>query len=157
VYHVSGMKTLLNPKDREEIITRLQAVRPTSPRLWGKMSAHQMVCHLTDGFRMYMGLKPARPVPVPYSRTLMKWIALWAPIPWPKGFATAPELDQQAGGTQPMEFDDDVRELRNLVERFTQARNFEWQLHPHFGQMSDREWMRLAYLHMDHHLRQFGA
>jgi Protein of unknown function (DUF1569) len=157
VYHVSGMKTLLNPKDREEIITRLQAVRPTSQGRWGGMSAHQMVCHLTDGFRMYMGLKPVRPVPVPYPRRLLKWIALWVPIPWPKGFKTAPELDQQAGGTRPMEFDDDVRELRNLVDRFTQAQRFEWQPHPHFGQMSDREWMRLAYLHVDHHLRQFGA
>jgi Protein of unknown function (DUF1569) len=151
------MKTLLNPGDKVEIITRLQAVRPTSPRLWGKMSAHQMVCHLTDRFRMYMGLKAERPAPASYSRIVMKWVALWVPVPWPKGFRTAPELDQQAGGTQPMEFDDDVRELRKLVDRFTQAQRFEWQPHPHFGQMSDREWMRLAYLHVDHHLRQFGA
>ena len=33
------MKTLLKPKDKEEIIARLQAVRPTSSRLWGKMGA----------------------------------------------------------------------------------------------------------------------
>ena len=152
------MKTLFNQRDKEEIITRLQAVRPTSPRLWGKMSAHQMVCHLTDGFRMYMGLKTACPVRVPYPRSLLKWMALWVPIPWSKGFKTAPELDQQAGGTPPVEFDNDVRELRNLVDRFTrQPRDFQWQPHPHFGRMSDREWMRLAYLHMDHHLRQFGA
>ena len=142
LYHVRDVKTLLNPKDKDEIIARLQAVCPHSPRLWGKMSAHQMVCHLTD----------------PYPRSLLRWIALWAPIPWPKGFKTAPELDQQAGGTPPVEFDNDVRKLRNLVDRFTrQPRDFQWQPHPHFGQMSDREWMRLAYLHMDHHLRQFGA
>jgi hypothetical protein len=104
------MKTLFNQKDKEEIIARLQAVRSTSPRLWGKMSVHQMVCHLTDGFRMYMGLKPVRPVPVPYPRTLLKWIALWVPIPWPKGFKTAPELDQRAGGTPLVEFDNDLRE-----------------------------------------------
>ena len=158
LYHVPDMKTLLNPRNQEEIIARLQAVRPTSPRLWGNMTAHQMVCHLTDGFRMYMGLKPVRPVPVPYPRSLVKWIALWAPIPWPKGFKTAPELDQQVGGTPPAAFDNDVRELRSLVDRLTrQPKDFQWQPHPHFGQMSDREWMRLAYLHMDHHLRQFGA
>jgi hypothetical protein len=157
LYHVRGMKTLLNPNDKEEISARLQAVRPTSPRLWGKMSAHQMVCHLSDGFRMYMGLKTVRPVPVPYPRSLVKWMALWVPIPWPKGFKTAPELDQQVGGTPPAAFASDLRELQNLVHRFTQTRRFEWQPHPHFGQMSDREWMRLAYLHVDHHLRQFGA
>jgi len=152
------MKTLLKPKDKEEILARLQTVRPTSPRLWGEMSAHQMVCHLGDGFRMYMGLKPVSPLPVPYPRTLVKWVALWVPISWPKGFKTAPELDQQVGGAPPAAFDYDMRELRNLVDRCTrQPREFQWQPHPHFGQMSDREWMRLAYLHVDHHLRQFGA
>ncbi len=152
------MKNLLSPRDKEEIIARLQAVRPTSPRLWGKMSAQQMVCHLTDGVRMYMGLKPVRLVPVPFPRTLVKWVALWVPIPWPKGFKTAPELDQQVAGTPPAEFDSDMRELRSLVDRFTQQpRDFHSQPHPHFGQMSDKEWSRLAYLHMDHHLRQFGA
>jgi uncharacterized protein DUF1569 len=152
------MKTLSNPADREEIIRRLRAVGPTSPNRWGRMSSHQMVCHLTDGFRMYMSLKTARPVPVPYPRILLKWAALWAPIPWPKGFKTAPELDQEAGGTRPIAFDNDLRELQNLMDRFTrQPKDFQWQLHPHFGQMSDREWMRLAYLHVDHHLRQFGA
>jgi hypothetical protein len=140
------MKTLLKPKDKEETIARIQAVRPNSPRRWGKMSAQQMVCHLTDGFRMYMGLKPVRPVPVPYPRSLVKWVALWAPIPWPKGFKTSPELDQQVGGTPPAAFDNDVRELRILVDRFTRhPRDFQWQPHPHFGRMSDREWIRLAY------------
>ena len=152
------MKTLSNPADREEIIHRLRAVSPTSPHRWGRMSSHQMVCHLTDGFRMYMSLKTALPVRVPYPRILLKWAALWAPIPWPKGFKTAPELDQEAGGTRPIGFNSDLRELQNLMDRFTrQPKDFHWQPHPHFGQMSDREWMRLAYLHLDHHLRQFGA
>jgi hypothetical protein len=152
------MKTFLNTEDKEQLITRLQAVRADSPRRWGKMSPHQMICHLSDGFRMYMGLKPVPPTRVPYPRNLVKWIALWAPLPWPKGFKTVPELDQQAGGTPPEEFDNDVHELRKLVDRLTrQPRDFHWQPHPQFGQMSEREWMRLAYLHMDHHLRQFGA
>ena len=152
------MKTLLNPKDKEQLVRRLETVRPSNPRRWGKMSAQQMVCHLADGFRMYMALKAVNSVRVPYPRGLLKFVALWAPIPWPKGFKTAPELDQQTGGTAPAEFDNDVRELLGLVDRFTrQPRDYHWQPHPHFGEMSDRDWMRLAYLHMDHHLRQFGA
>jgi len=107
---------------------------------------------------MYMGLKPARPVRLPYPKSVLKWVALWAPLPWPRGFKTVPELDQRAGGTPPEEFDKDMRELQNLVNRFTQQpRDFQWQPHPQFGHLSDREWMRLAYLHMDHHLRQFSA
>ena len=152
------MKTLRNRDDKEEILSRLQAIQPTSQRQWGSMSAHGMICHLADGFRLYMGEKPAEPAPVPAPRLLLKWVALWAPMPWPHGFKTMPEIDQKAGGTRPSEFASDMQELCNLIERFTQPPGrFCAKGHPHFGRLSAKEWMRLAYLHADHHLRQFGA
>jgi hypothetical protein len=153
------VKTLKNKKDKEEIVRRLDRVRPDTRRLWGKMSAHQMVCHLSDGFRLYMGQKKVAPAGGFYPSKVLRWIALWAPMKWPHGFKTMPELDQQAGaGTLPVEFARDLRELQNLLERFVkQPRDFTWRAHPHFGEMSERDWMRLAYLHADHHLRQFGA
>lgn len=117
-----------------------------------------MICHLSDGFKLYMGLIAAAPLGFPYPSRVAKTIALWAPMQWPKGFKTVRELDQQSGGTAPAEFDPDMTELKNLLDRFTyNPRDFQLQSHPHFGQMSEKEWMRLAYLHSDHHLRQFGA
>ena len=153
------MKNLRNAKDKEEIARRIASVRPDSSRLWGRMSAHQMICHLSDGFRMYMGEKKVAPAGGIYPSKVLRWIALWAPMQWPHGFKTMPELDQEGGGgTSPVEFARDARELQNLVERFVkQPRDFSWQAHPHFGEMNERDWMRLAYLHADHHLRQFGA
>jgi len=152
------MKTLLHQADKEEILRRLDSIQPTSQRRWGSMSAHNMICHLSDAFRLYMGERPAKPGPVPAPRLLMKWFALWAPIPWPHGFRTAPELDQQSGGTPPVEFAADKKELCELIERFTRRpADSPRRAHPHLGSMSEREWNRLAYLHADHHLRQFGA
>lgn len=152
------MKTLRNATDKAEILHRLEAIQPTSQRRWGSMSAHNMICHLSDGFRLYMGDRPAKPAPVRAPRLLLKWIALWAPVPWPHGFKTMPELDQKIGGTPPAEFSCDLQELRNLIERFTQSPGrCNAEGHPHFGPLSQKEWMRLAYLHADHHLRQFGA
>jgi hypothetical protein len=50
-----------------------------------------------------------------------------------------------------------VQELETLLARFTAAeRDFRWQRHPIFGVMTEQEWLRWGYLHMDHHLRQFG-
>jgi Protein of unknown function (DUF1569) len=152
------MKTLANPKDKEELLRRLQSIHPGSQRLWGKMSAHQMICHLSDGCKMYIGEKKVQPAPGTVPPVLLHCFAIWVPIPWPKGFRTVPELDQQAGGTPPAQFEEDMRELRGLLDRLArQPRDFEWQPHPQFGQMSDKSWMRLAYLHANHHLRQFGA
>jgi uncharacterized protein DUF1569 len=151
-------KTLGNPSDKQEILRRLQVIQPTSQRRWGKMSAHQMVCHLSDSYRMFMSQKTVSPAPVPYPRPVLRWFALWVPIPWPRGFKAVPELDQQIGGTSPVEFEADMRELHQLLDRFTRRpKDFQPQSHPHFGQLSDEEWMRLGYLHPDHHLRQFGA
>jgi hypothetical protein len=151
------MKTLLNSGDREEILARLAKVYPANPRRWGKMSAAQMVCHLSDAFRGVMGERAVSRAPW-FGRSLARWVALYVPLPWPRGFKTRPEMDQLIGGTPPGDFAADLRELRRLLDRFTRhPRDFEWHPHPVFGAMSDRDWQRWGYLHMDHHLRQFGA
>jgi len=153
------MKNLRDAVDKEEIVHRLAKVQAHSQRLWGKMSAHQMICHLSDGFRMYMGEKKVDAVGGIYPSRVLRWFALWAPLRWPKGFQTMKEMDQQeGGGTAPVEFARDMGELRRLLERFTkQPRDFTWGVHPHFGTMNEKQWMRLAFLHADHHLRQFGC
>ena len=153
------MRTLRHAEDVDEILGRLQALSPSSKRQWGRMSVQQMVCHLSDGFLLYMGEISARPVPTLAPRKLLKWVALWVPIPWPHGFKTFPELDQELGGTPPAEFEKDVDRLLAVVQRFTSPRrDFKWaETHPHFGPMSEEDWQRLGYLHTDHHLRQFGC
>jgi hypothetical protein len=151
------MKTLGQTQCRQEISGRLGFVRVDSQRRWGKMTAHQMVCHLSDSFRGVTGEK-ALDSRAGAFRGLMKWGALYVPLKWPHGFQTMPEMDQEIGGTRPVDFDADVREVRRLMDRFTrQPRDFAWGPHPTFGVMADHEWMRWAYLHMDHHLRQFGV
>lgn len=153
------MKTLARPGDKSGILRRLKSVRPENVRRWGRMSAPQMVCHLGDAFRMAMGHRPVSDATGLLQRTVVKWIALYLPVPWPGGrILTRPEIDQMVGGTRPGDFARDAAEVEALVEMLTApARSFEWQAHPIFGRMRDAEWLRWGYLHMDHHLRQFGA
>jgi hypothetical protein len=152
------MKTLASARDREEIRQRLAALRPDSTRLWGTMSPNQMVCHLADSFRGVMGQKRLSLAPKMFGRKVVKWIALYAPMKWPHGLATRPEMDQFQGGTPAVAFESDVSELHKLMDQFTAVpRTFEWIPHPFFLEMSDRDWMRWGYLHMDHHFRQFGV
>ena len=122
------------------------------------MSAHQMLCHLNDAFKLYMGEISAVPPGFPYPSKLLKWGCLWVPVPWPKGFPTVPEADQEQAGTRPLEFQKDAAEFGVLLSRFAGlANDFAWPIHPYLGEMSRYEWMRLGYLHTDHHLRQFGV
>lgn len=151
------MKTLANPQHQKDTLARLAKVQPDHRARWGRMSAHQMLCHLRDSFRAVMGEKYVSPASGPLQRTVLKWVALYAPIPWPKGVPTRPEMDQLIGGTAPVEFEHDKRALVTVIERFSNTkRDFEWSPHPIFGNMPDPEWLRWGYVHTDHHLRQFG-
>ena len=150
-------KTLAHPADRAEIVARTRLIQPSSPRKWGRMSAHQMICHLADSFRVIIGEKAVSPAPGAPSK-IMKWLALQLPLRWPHGVKTRPEVGQFVAGTAPTQFEPDCKELLRLIERFTrEPRDFQWHPHPMFGDMDDEEWMRWGYLHTDHHLRQFGV
>lgn len=152
------MKTLAHPATKIEILRRLEQVCPDSQRQWGKMTPHQMICHLGDSFRMVMGAKAVRPRGTALQQVIMKWGALYVPRPQPKGLRTLPEVDQDIGGTKPVDFKLDLNALVLLLHDFTERpRCAKRPLHPIFGRLTEREWMRWGYLHMDHHLRQFGV
>jgi len=121
------------------------------------MTAPQMVCHLSDSFRGVMGERPLSRAPGWIARGSLKWFALYVPVKWPRNYPTRPEMDQRLGGSPPTDFLNDVRDLQEVLNCFTRnPRTFQWQPHPIFPDMSERDWMHWGYLHMDHHLRQFA-
>jgi len=120
------------------------------------MSARQMVCHLCDSYLVALGEKQVSPATRFQQRTVIKWIALRAPMKWPKSTPTLPEVEQGVGGTAPVEFESDRAELIRVFERFCAEAGDISIVHPFFGRMSTWEWLRWGYLHADHHLRQFG-
>lgn len=150
------MKTLAASGDLASIRRRIALLGPTDTRLWGSMSAHQMVCHLNDAFCCPLGERAATPVKGPPIPTpIYKRLALYFPRKWPAGVPTPPEMNQQIGGTPPADFAADRASLLAKLDQFARCSG-PWSPHPMFGAMTTAEWMRWAYLHTDHHLRQFG-
>jgi hypothetical protein len=154
------MSTFLDSQARTGICQRIERLTPQAQRQWGKMTSHQMVCHLNDAFRMVSGEGTApRSASNPFTRTFVRWVALHTSLPWPHGIKTVPEADQMIGGTPPTEWDRDRGALVGYVTAFGSGRNGKPGLaepHPIFGPLSEPEWMIWAYRHCDHHLRQFG-
>jgi len=150
------MRNYWNSRDRADLVERVSSVGPDSPRRWGKMNAHQMICHLADAFRGATGVRNLRPRAFGLERPV-KWLALYVPAPWPRGYPAPREIDQLAGaGTPPAVFDQDRETLLALMENFPLAAS-RGRRHPLWGRMSEWECGRWGYLHTDHHLRQFGA
>lgn len=145
-----------DPASLDAIRGRLSKLQTNSQAIWGRMNAHQMVCHLCDSFELGLGEKSASAVDNLFTRSAMKWVALWAPMRWPRGIATRPEMDQMQGGTPPEDFDRDRKRLAVLIDRFAAMRG-GFGRHPIFGEMAAPEWQRWGWLHCDHHFRQFGV
>lgn len=149
------MDTLLDTEVLSALCRRVENLTPDSKALWGRMSPHQMLCHLNDSFLLAMAEKTASPATGFLQRTVIKWLALRWSRPWPPNIPTRPELDQVLLGAPRTEFNADRARLISLLHRFAQPAP-PFGVHPIFGEMTSWEWRRWGYLHADHHLRQFG-
>ena len=111
------MTTLQNSTGLGDVLARLDRIQPGARARWGRMSAHQMLCHLSDSYRFALGERSASPATGPFQRTVMKWVALYLPIRWPKGIPTRPEMEQGRGGTGSPEAREEQREILRLLQQ----------------------------------------
>ena len=70
------MKSLGDPALAEQIIHRVRKLTPDTPRIWGKMSPNQMLCHCTDQIRMAFGEIQVKNTSNILSRTIVKFLVL---------------------------------------------------------------------------------
>jgi hypothetical protein len=90
------------------------------------------------------------------SRTVFRWIFVDWLNEQPRGLRLPKDfkipLDQH------FDFYDEQAKLKEIIEVASKATNNDaWQPHPLFGKMSAWEWGKLLQIHIDYHLRQFGA
>ena len=151
--------SLLETTTREHIINRINQLTPENQAAWGKMNVGQMICHVTDQFRIALGEKGQPDKEAGFlGRTLIKFLVLNV-ISIPKNVPTSKKVDQVDGdGTPPTDFEADRATLLAYIVKFTaQPDNFDWTPHFKFGKLTRQEWAILAHKHLDHHLKQFGA
>jgi len=152
------VKSLAQRGTRAEMIARVHQVRPDSVGKFGVLTAPEMIVHCVICLEAGLGLRSVSPAETFLMRRVVKYVALYLPTPWPPGFKTRPEMDARSNGNRPGEFVSDVAKLVQRIEDFGTRHSMQpWARHPMFGAMSEAEWKRWAYLHTDHHLKQFSA
>lgn len=146
------MPMLHDARDREAMLSRIQRLRPESPRGWGRMSIDQMLWHVNQGLLSALGELELPPTRSPLPGWLMRTLVL--NVPWPKGAPTAPGFEAR----ERYDFEQERAQLLRLVAALA-ARDLArpWGRHTAFGPMTGTQWSRLMYKHIDHHLRQFSA
>jgi len=158
-------KTTTDPRALEGLVERLRSVRADAAAAWGRMNAHEMLCHLGDSTASV--LKEGDAVvsggagtgEAPSGGAFLRFVALRLPLPWPPGkIATSPDADPKRDGTKPTDFEADRRRAIEGLRAFAAAPAEALPpTHGALGRMSGADWHRWAWRHTDHHLRQFGA
>jgi len=147
------MTTLFDDAARAEILGRIINVTADSKARWGKFNAERMLVHICESMKMPVGELTPKPRKLPLRYFPIKQLVIYI-LPFPKGAPTAPEL--LPGDVRTI--DHNKSELVRLLEKFAARRDSDvWPDHPAFGKMNRNLWGTLAYRHLDHHLRQFGA
>ena len=149
------MPSLFEPAAKQTVLSRLQALSPSSARQWGKMNVSQMLAHCSAALERGTGDVPARQM----------WIGkIFAPfvrksILGDKPFSKNSPTDPGFVITDERDFQRERERLTGLVTRFCERGPAEAgkNLHSFLGRMSGDEWGTLMYKHLDHHLRQFGG
>jgi DinB superfamily len=148
------MKTVADAATLAALIQRLERVVPDQSRVWGTMSAHQMVVHLGDGAEAVLGRRPFSARQGRGNR-FIKWGALHLPVRWPHGVRAGANPAGRVLDVAEFAAHRD-RAIRTLRELAAARADGLVPGHPLFGTMSRADWRRWAFLHTDHHLRQFG-
>lgn len=150
------MKSVFNPQDVEEIISRINKLTPESQRLWGKMSVSQMLAHCNVAYEVVYENKHPKPNPI------FKFIAktfikkhLVNEVPYPKSTRTAPVFIVSSDKDFSNEKDRLIGFIRKTLE--LGENHFENKESYSVGKLTAQEWNNMFYKHLDHHFKQFGV
>lgn len=151
------IKNIFTKEVTNEVISRINKIKPTDKPLWGKMSADQMLAHCNVAYSYTFEPEKFKK-PDFIMRFMLKTFVkkmVTGEKPYPKNSRTAPEFVMV--GSKDFEAEKakliaNVHKCQELGESY-----FEGKGNHSFGKMNSKEWNVLFYKHLHHHLTQFGV
>ena len=124
----------------------------------GKMTVTKILAHSADQIWLTLKEKEPHKKPTFIYRNITKYVGLWLPVILFKNLEEPVDINQQYFGTASADI---VTEKLNLLTLFALVSGLIAQVillpYPMFGKLSRSQWRRFIYVHLDHHLRQFGV
>lgn len=148
-------KSLFDSQSVEAVVKRLTALSPEDTARWGSMDAGKMLqhCRIVNETILYGRKTDKKPS---FKENVLKiiFINLFKRIP---KNANSPQIIKQAAARQKsIVFDDEKNRLIQTVKAFYKHKEPIAAAHPVFGPMNTKDWGTFAWVHLNHHLTQFG-
>ncbi len=140
----------------DNLIQRINQLKPTAPPNWGKMNVAQMLAHCNVTYEMTYEDNHPKP------NFLMKFILktfvkniVTSEKPYKRNSKTAPAFLIK----ESKDFEVEKKRLINYINHTEQLgeAHFENKKSHSFGSLNKNEWNNMFYKHLDHHLTQFGT
>lgn len=138
-------------EDLRELLARVENLQSDAQAKFGRMNAHQMMCHVSDQIRVALGQKTDVLTGGMNPKEVIKRSLAGEFVPTPKGMG---QVENE--GTAPSEFKLDKAHLEQLLQTLYDTDSILFP-HPYFGDLPKEKWLRITLFHMDHHLKQFGC
>ena len=147
------MSSIFDKIDNQSIIDRINTLKPESTPLWGKMSVDQMLKHSNEIIIVAFG---ERELTVSFVSKLLGKMS--KKDIFDHGFEKNSPTAREFIFTGKYDFDKAKKELIKNFSRFTEKPvPITIMDHPFWGKMTYKDWNKLMWKHIDHHLRQFGV
>lgn len=149
-------KDFFTPEMSEALSKRVKNIFSQSKREWGTMRPDQMLHHLNLATGAALGYFNLPDESYLMSRTISKWMLIDMLSEQPKGLLIP--LDFKIPLTEKFDLEQEKNLLLEIIDKASKSKSTSnWGPHPLFGKMTDKEWGRLYQMHIDYHLKQFGA
>lgn len=150
------MKSVFNPSDKAELLSRIEKLSPSSQRLWGKMEVAQMLAHCNVTYEMVY--ENNHPIPNAVVKFMLKIFVKNKVVngePYKKNSQTAPSFIIKGS----KDFEAEKARLIAYIEKTFELGEayFDGKESHSFGVLNKKEWNNMFYKHLDHHLQQFGV
>jgi hypothetical protein len=146
------MKSVFDKATSAELISRINSLDERSTAQWGKMNVYQMVKHCTLWEEMLLGKKQYRQTFLGrlFGRMALKDMLKDEPLK--QNLPTVPSFKVCANGDIGAA---KAEWMAHIAEHALQENT--GFVHPFFGKLTAEQAGRIAYKHIDHHLRQFNS
>lgn len=139
----------------ESILSYLDNLESSSAPEWGNMTAHRMVEHLSDSLNMAMGIGE-HVLAIPEEKLPSMQTFLWGDKPMAKNIQVHFAPGNYILRNESIELAiDELCELWINFETAYEETPEKTALHPYYGLLDYKGWLRLHAKHFTHHFQQF--
>ena len=150
-------RNIFEPVIKQSIYNRIDNLNADSKGKWGRLTAAQMIRHLSESNRMATGEIQMPDRSNVFTRTIVKWMFLQniKPPGREKGnIKTFPEVDVLQRGLEINDIETEKGNYKTGLEQISSRLTLH-PFHTIFGKMTRNDWGCLLYAHADYHLSQF--